>query len=164
MFWGMFLQQTWRQSLSLERPGKCKRDSGLSRCRALSVCILMLILLVASIRQAHYKLWNLCFNVNLCLLDAYRLRPKRRIAALCLTYSHLSDDKFLCQNVGLGSSTQHGRRSSPTFQPEGDSIGNVPPLFHFIKANLQAYSETDYTSLLKTLHRSSSKINVRVQI
>ena len=46
-----------------------------------------------------------------CLLDAYRLRPKRRIPALCLTYSHLSEDKFLCQNVGLGSSTQHGRRS-----------------------------------------------------
>ena len=105
------------------------------------------------------------------MLDAYRLRPKRRIPALCVTYSHLSDDKFLCQNVGLGSSTQHGRRSvreegttSPTFQPEGDSIGNVPPLFQFIKANLQAYSETDHTPLLKTLHQSSSTINIRVQI
>ena len=47
------------------------------------------------------------------MFDAYRLRQKRRIPALCVTYSHLSDEKFLCQNVGLGSSTQaqHGRES-----------------------------------------------------
>ena len=50
---------------------------------------------------------------------------------------------------------------SPTFQPEEDSIGNVPPLFQFRKTNLQAYSEND---LLKTLHLSSSKINIPVQI
>ena len=82
------------------------------------------------------------------LLDAYRLLQKLRIPALCVTYSHLSDDKFLCQNVGLGSSTQaqHGRRSVgdegdegdegdayPTFRPEGVSIGNVLVLFQFIK-------------------------------
>ena len=89
----------------------CKRDTGLSRCHALPVCILALILLVGSSHQAHYKLRNLCFTFTPCLLDAYRLRPKRRIPALCVTYSHLSDDKFLCQNVGLGNSTQHGRRS-----------------------------------------------------
>ena len=77
------------------------------------------------------------------LFDGYRLQKKRRIPAICVTYSHLSDDKFLCQNVRLGSSTQHGRRSvgdegntSPTLQPEGDSIGNVPLLFQFIKTNL----------------------------
>ena len=79
------------------------------------------------------------------MLDAYRLRQKRRIPALCVIYSHLSDDKFLCQNVGLGSSTQaqHGRRSVgdegdegdayPTFRPEGVSLGNVFVLFQFIK-------------------------------
>ena len=59
-----------------------------------------------------------------------------------VTYSHLIDDTFLCQNVGLGSSTQaqHGRRSvgdegarPPTFRPEGVSIGNVLILFQFIK-------------------------------
>ena len=150
---------------------KCKRDIGLSRCRALSVCILVLILLVSSSHQAHYKLWNLCFTLTPCLLDAYRLRPKRRISALCVTYSHLSEDKFLCQNVGLGSSTQHGRRSvgvkgttSPHFSAWGDSIGNVTPLFQFIKTNLQAYSDADHSPLLKTLHRSSNKINIRVQI
>ena len=51
-----------------------------------------------------------------------------------------------------------------SIQPEGDSIGNVPPLFQFIKTNLNAYSETDHSPLLKTLHRSSSKITIRVQI
>ena len=54
----------------------------------------------------------------------------------------MSDDKFLCQNVGMGSSTQaqHGRRSVgdegdayPTFRPEGVSIGNVLVLCQFIK-------------------------------
>ena len=30
------------------------------------------------------------------LLDVYRLRQKRRIPALYVTYSHLNDDKFLC--------------------------------------------------------------------
>ena len=63
------------------------------------------------------------FHIHLFLLDAYRLRPKRRVPALCATYSHLSDDKFICQNIGLGSSTQHGRRSvgdeGTTLQPEG---------------------------------------------
>ena len=72
------------------------------------------------------------------LLDAYRLRQKRRIPILCVTYFHLSDDKLLFQNVGLGSSTQRrsvgtrGTRPS-TFQPEGASIGNVLTLFQFIK-------------------------------
>ena len=115
--------------------------------------------------------WNLCFTFTPCRLDAYRLRPKRRIPALCVTYSRLSDDKFLCQNVGLGSSTPHGHRSvgdkgttSPHFSAWWDSIGNVPPHFQFIKTNLQAYSEADHSPLLKTLHRSSSKINIRVQI
>ena len=44
---------------------------------------------------------------------AYRRPQKRRIPALCATYSHMSDKKCICQNVGLGSSTQahHGRRS-----------------------------------------------------
>ena len=57
------------------------------------------------------------------MLDAYRLRQKQRIPALCVTYSHLSNDKFLCQNVGLGSSTQaqHGRRSV------GDEGARPPP-------------------------------------
>ena len=43
----------------------------------------------------------------------YNNRKKRRIPALCVTYSHLSDEKCLCQNVGLGSSikAQHGRGS-----------------------------------------------------
>ena len=111
----------------------------------------------------------LCFTFTPRLLDAYRLRQKQRIPALYVTYSHLSDDKFLCQNVGLGNSTQLGRRSvrderntSPTFQPQGDSIGNVPPLFQLIKTNVHAYSETDHSPLLKTLHRSSSKINIRL--
>ena len=115
---------------------QCKRDTG----RVLSVCILVFMLLVGSSHQANYKLRNVCFTFTPRLLDAYRLRQKRRIPALCVTYSHLSDDKFLCQNVGLGNSTQHGRRSvwderntSPTCQPQGDSIGNVPPLFQLIK-------------------------------
>ena len=65
---------------------------------------------------------------------------KRWIPALCVTYSHLRDDKLLCQNVGLGSSTQHGLRSvgdegdaSPNLQSEGVSIGNVLTLFQFIQ-------------------------------
>ena len=72
--------------------------------------------------------------------DAYRLRQKRRIPARYVTYSHLSDDKFHSQNIGLGSSTPHRRRllgdegdASPTFQPEGDSIGNILTHFQFIK-------------------------------
>jgi len=65
---------------------------------------------------------NLCCTPR--LLDAYRLRQKRRIPALCITYSHLSDDKFLYQNVGLGSSkqAQHGRRSV-------EDEGTRPPPF-----------------------------------
>ena len=54
----------------------------------------------------------------------------------------------------------------PTCQPQGESIGNVPPLFQLIKTNVHAYvhaySETDHSPLFKTLHRSSSKINIRV--
>ena len=83
------------------------------------------------------------FVLHPCLLDAYRLRQNRRIPAICVTYSHLSDDKFLCHNVGLGSSTQHGRRSvgderarPPNFRPQGVSIGNVFILFSFHKINL----------------------------
>ena len=78
------------------------------------------------------------------LLDAYRIRQKRRIPALCVTYSHLSDDKFVYQNVGLGSFTQDGRRS---MEDEGDtsphfsevSIGNVLTLFSVHTTNLKAY-------------------------
>jgi len=86
----------------------------------------------------------------------------------CVTYSHLSDDKFLCQNVGLGSSTQaqHGRRS---VGDEGDADHptawggqhrKCPRTFSVHKTNyrLYIYSETDHSPLLKALHRSSSKI------
>ena len=34
------------------------------------------------------------FHIPTGLLDAYRLRPKRQIPALCVTYSRLSNDKF----------------------------------------------------------------------
>ena len=53
---------------------------------------------------------------------------------LCNIFPYvLSDDKFLCQNVGLGSSAQaqHGRRSVEdagtltTPRPEGVSIGKL---------------------------------------
>ena len=39
--------------------------------------------------------------------------------------------------------------ASRIFQPEGDSIGNVPPLYQFIKTNLQAYSETNHSTILE---------------
>ena len=45
-----------RQSESLYGLEKCKRDTGLSRCRVLSVCILVLVLLVGSSHQSNYKL------------------------------------------------------------------------------------------------------------
>ena len=79
---------------------------------------------------------------------AYRLRLKWRIPALCATYSDMSDEIFLCQNVGLRSSPQeqHGRRS---VGDEGD-------------ADHPLYSETDHSPLLKILHRSSSKINNKI--
>ena len=83
--------------------------------------------------QVHCKWRNLCCTFTPRLLDAYRLRQKRRIPALCVTYSHLSDDKFLCQNVGLGNSTQHGRRSvgdegdaSPHFTASGGEHRKCP--------------------------------------
>ena len=136
-------------------------QKNISHCRALSGCKLVLLLLIGSSHQAHFKWWNLCCTVTPRLLDAYRLRQKQLIPAFCVTYSHLSDDKFLCHNVGLGSSTQaqHGRRS---VGDEGDadhpaawgvSIGNVLILFQFIK---QIYRH------IKKLHRSSSKINNKI--
>ena len=49
---------------------------------------------------------EICVALSLLrLLDAYRLRQKRRIPALCVTYSNLNDDQFLWQNVGLGTQT-----------------------------------------------------------
>ena len=36
----------------------------------------------------------------------FRLRRNHRISLLCVILSHFSDDKFLCQKVGLGSPTQ----------------------------------------------------------
>ena len=109
------------------------------------------------------------FHFHTRLLDAYRLRQKRRIPALCATYSHMSDEKFLGQNVGLGSSTQahHGRRSvgdeGDADQPAalGDQHKKCPHTFSVHKTNIYIgiYSETDHSPLLKTVHRSSSKIN-----
>ena len=68
----------------------------------------------------------------------------------------MSDEIFLCQNVGLGSSpqAQHGRRSVghggalTTPRTGGVSIGHVLIVF-----------ETDHSHLLKILHRSSGNIN-----
>ena len=50
------------------------------------------------------------------------------------------------------------------FSAWGDSIGNVHPLFQFIKINLQANSEVDHSPLLKTLHRTSSKIHINFRL
>ena len=44
---------------------------------------------------------------------AWRLSPSAVAAdscTLCNLFQILRDDKFLCQNVGFGSSTEHGRR------------------------------------------------------
>ena len=132
-------------------------ENQLRRYPALSVFNLVLILFLGSSHQAHCKWWNLCCTFTPRLLDAYRLWQKRRIPPLCVTYCHLSDEKFLCQNVGLGSSTQHGRRSvgderdaSPHFSAWGVSIGNILTLFLVHTTNLKAYnySETDHSLLL----------------
>ena len=79
------------------------------------------------------------FVVHFHPLPALCLSPTAE--ALRVTYSHLSDDKFVSQNVGLGSSTQaqHGRRSvgdegdADHPRPVGVSLGNVLILFQFIK-------------------------------
>ena len=47
-------------------------------------------------------LWLPCHPLDSILLDAYCLRRNQRIPVLCVTRSHLSDEKFLCGNVGLG--------------------------------------------------------------
>ena len=107
--------------------------------------------------QAHCKWWNLCCTFTPRLLDAYRLWKKRWIPALCVTYCHLSDEKFLCQNVGLGSSTQHGRRSvgdegdaSPHFSAWGGQHRKCPHTFFssYNKFKGLYYSETDHSLLL----------------
>ena len=57
---------------------------------------------------------------------------------------------------GRRSVGEGGTRPPHTFQPGGDSIGNVPPTFSD-KKNLQAYSETDHSSLLKQTLRLAVK-------
>ena len=111
---------------------KCKH------CRALSVCILVLIF-VGSSHRAHYKFWNLCYTFTPRLLDAYRLRKKRHIPAFCLTYSHLSYDKFLCQNVGLEVLQSMGvdrwgtREHVPHLSAWGGEHRKCPPTFPVYK-------------------------------
>ena len=97
----------------------------------------------------HIINYEICVShssIACLMLIAYG--PKRRIPAVCVTYSHLSDDKCLCQNVGLGNATQHGRRSvggredhvPPLFSLRGQHR-ECPPTFSLHKNKLQAYSE-----------------------
>ena len=110
--------------------------------------------LLGSISLQHLKAmkhivnawWHLCCTFTPRLLDAYRLRQKRRVPTLCVTYSHLSDDKFICQHVGLGSSTQHGRRSvgdegdaSPHFSAWRGQHRKCPHTCLIHTTNLKAY-------------------------
>ena len=44
--------------------------------------------------------WNAAWS------DTYRLWRNQQIPALCVILSHLPDDKFICQKVGLESPTQ----------------------------------------------------------
>ena len=50
----------------------------------------------------------------------------------------------------------------PHFSASRGQHRKCPPTFSVDKTNVHAYSETDHSPLLKTLHRSSSKINIRV--
>ena len=123
--------------------------AGLRRYRALSVCNLVLILFIGSSHQAHCKWWHLCCTFTPRLLDAYRLRQKRRIPALCVTYFYLRKcwwkndlpkcriGKFYTAWASIGGG--RGGRVPPTFQLEGVSIGNVLTLFLVHTTHLKAY-------------------------
>ena len=82
----------------------------------------------------------------------------------------MSDEQFLCQNVGLevlhSTGVERwgtmGTRPS-TIQPEGVSIGNVLTLFFSSYNKFKGiHSEPDHSLLLSTLHRSSSNINKKI--
>jgi len=49
--------------------------------------------------------------------------------------------------VGWARGRGGGEDASSPLQPEGDSIGNVPPLFQLKQPHLQEYSEIDHTSV-----------------
>ena len=75
----------------------------------LHLCVDMLI---GTSHEAHYRLL-IVFALSPFGLQPgrpggylYRLQRNQRIPALCVILSHLNDDKFLCQMVGLGSPTQ----------------------------------------------------------
>ena len=111
----------------------------------------------------------MCFTFTPRLLDAYRLRLKRRIPALCATYSHMSDvKKFFAKMLDwevlhrhtMGIDQWGKRETLTTPQPKGVSRGSVLMLFQFIKQIfIGIYSNIDHSPLFKTLHRSNSKIN-----
>ena len=87
-----------------------------SRCRALSVSNLVLILLVGSIATKYILNDEICVALSpLARLMLIAYGRSGGFLGLHFVYliSHLSDGKFLSQNVGLGSSTQaqHGCRS-----------------------------------------------------
>ena len=54
---------------------------------------------------------------------------------------------YIAEGRGGGGGEGAGEDESPTLQPEGDSIGNVPLLIQLKQPNLQAYSESDHSSV-----------------
>ena len=84
------------------------------------------------------------------------------IIEMGLDYTKRGNKPLRPWSISLQQTTVQG---VTTLQSEGDSIGNVPPLFQLKQPNLQAYSETDHSSVLTNiLHRSSREINIPVQI
>ena len=69
---------------------------------------------------------------------------------------------FFLHRHSMGVDQWGARGTLTTPRPEGVSIKIVLIHFQFIKKFIGIYSETDHYPLLKTLHRSSSKINNKI--
>ena len=94
--------------LGWQQPATWPKSSKYSPCRALSFCTLVLIYS----HQTHNRLYIFVCPVTPWIAAwspwwiLYRLWRNLSIYELCVMWSHFSDDKFLCQKVGLRSPTQ----------------------------------------------------------
>ena len=116
-----------------------------SSCRALLVCNLVLILLIGSSHQVHFKWWNV-FVLHFHPSSAWWCLPPTAEAADSCTLCNLFQfewwqislpkcwiGKFYTGTAWASISGGRGGCVPPTFRPEVVSIGNVFILFQFIK-------------------------------